>query len=313
MRGEPAIPASELAAQPRQTRFAAAVRSNLIRFGLLTLALATTWGLATLGPFALLIWLPALAMTLHGRLVLATLTIALSPPPVYFVCATADYLRGQAVIIEPGPAASISFNLDPELRCYRVTAGGVRMGHEWVKAWPNNGAVRLMSALFGPMPGAYQGPYPTQVQAERLFASAPVRIEPVLLLADRLELPDQTIHLEPGVGSSIFAGNGSPLDNNWIKVNPKVIAEWDSRIVSATAAVWQKQCLVIRLERKLMISDQPQQASIDLISSTPGDQSVEYVYTTLTLVDIDSGKAFAVYADVAPANPPSGAIQPQPW
>lgn len=314
MRGEPANPANLHAAQSRHLFCTANIRSNVIRFGLLGLALGTTWGLATLGPFAILIWLPALALTIHGRLVLATLTIALSPPPVYFVQATADYIRGDAVLIEAGPAASINHNLDPDLRCYRVTTGGMHMGDEWVKAWPNNGAVRLMSAFFGPMANTYQGAYPTQVEAERLFAASPsVLIEPILLLADRLELPDRTITLQPGVGSAIFAGNNSALEIDWEAVHPRLITAWDHQIVSATASIWQEQCLLIRVERKLPIDDQTKPSTVDLISMQLADSDVEYVHTTLTLIDVDTGKPFAVYAGVAPASPPDLAIHAQPW
>ncbi len=300
----------------RCDRLKPSLKRNINRFTVLGVALGATWTLAALGPFAILIWLPALVLTIHGRLVLATLTIAFSPPPVYFAQATTDYFRGNAVVIEIGTRTAGDRNLDPDLRCYRVQTGAIKTGDEWVRAWPNNGAVKLMIAMFGPMPGTYHGPYPTIHEAERLFeAQAPVRFEPVALLGDRIELPNRTIRLATGVGSTIFSGSSSGHTIDWREVDPKLISAWDYQIVSAAASMWGDTCLVIRLDRRIATDQDYWQDAATIRTISSGDQvpSVKYVHTTFTLVDIETGRPFAIYTGVGQGSTPHVTIEPRPW
>lgn len=75
-------------------------------------------------------------------------------------------LRGKGM---PGPGYS---NLDRALRCGQSSGGCVVTGHEPFTILPNNLVLHTLGALFGPMPGAYDGPYPTEEEAFALLAAA---------------------------------------------------------------------------------------------------------------------------------------------
>ncbi len=82
------------------------------------------------------------------------------------------YLTGTASLQGrgmPGPGYS---NLDRTLRCRQSSGGCVVTGHEPFTILPNNLVLLTLGALFGPMPGAYDGPYPTAEEAFALLEAA---------------------------------------------------------------------------------------------------------------------------------------------
>jgi hypothetical protein len=83
------------------------------------------------------------------------------------------YLRGTATLEYTGyPGYGYGYgngNLDPASRAPWGTTGCRRSGFEALTHGPNNVAIRTLGALFGPMPGSYDGPYPTSVEARRIL------------------------------------------------------------------------------------------------------------------------------------------------
>jgi hypothetical protein len=75
-------------------------------------------------------------------------------------------LRGKGM---PGPGYS---NLDRTLRCRQSSGGCVVTGHEPFTILPNNLVLLALGAVFGSMPGGYDGPYPTEEDAFLLLENA---------------------------------------------------------------------------------------------------------------------------------------------
>ncbi|MCH9679877.1 MAG: hypothetical protein K0V04_00460 [Deltaproteobacteria bacterium] len=69
-----------------------------------------------------------------------------------------DYLDGTAYLRRRGLLAG--HDLDPELRIYAESSGCVVDGSEPLFNTPYNAVVSWMIRTWGPMPGAYDGPYP---------------------------------------------------------------------------------------------------------------------------------------------------------
>ena len=105
--------------------------------------------------------------------------IGLSPfvlvPALFFGWGILRYVAGSAVVMTYGMPGLEFDNLDPELRCHRSTSGCVVDGSEGFRHWPNNAAVLLMTRIFGTMPGAYRGAYPTRSEVAALLANDPRR------------------------------------------------------------------------------------------------------------------------------------------
>lgn len=101
-------------------------------------------------------------------------TIALSPfvlvPVVFFGWGVLSYAAGRASLMTYGMPGPEFDNLDRESRCYWSTSGCVVDGSEPFRHAPNNAAVRMMIAMFGPMSGMYRGAYPTKVEVVALLA-----------------------------------------------------------------------------------------------------------------------------------------------
>ena len=101
-------------------------------------------------------------------------TIALSPfvlvPVLFFGGGVLGYAAGRASLMTYGMPGPEFDNLDRELRCYWSTSGCVVDGSEPLRHAPNNAGVRMMIGLFGPMPGAYRGAYPTKSEVVGLLA-----------------------------------------------------------------------------------------------------------------------------------------------
>jgi hypothetical protein len=75
------------------------------------------------------------------------------------------YCRGTASFVGVGYPGYELGNLDPRSRVPSTTSGCMVSGFEIFTHAPNNAAITMMATLFGPMPGAYHGPYPDREQA----------------------------------------------------------------------------------------------------------------------------------------------------
>jgi hypothetical protein len=63
----------------------------------------------------------------------------------------------------------------------------VGWGIEPLTQRPNNAAVSWLGSVFGPMRGAYRGPYPTKPEALALLADAPAIAGPAALHVEELD------------------------------------------------------------------------------------------------------------------------------
>jgi hypothetical protein len=111
----------------------------------------------------------ATAFAFRHKVRTGVLLLGLSPlpliPALAFLGGATTYVAGSAVLKTYGMPDPEFGNLDPQGRCRRRTSGCVVDGSEVFTQGPNNVAVRLMIRLFGPMSGAYTGPYPTRHEA----------------------------------------------------------------------------------------------------------------------------------------------------
>ena len=64
------------------------------------------------------------------------------------------------------------WNLEPITRAPRWNGGCVMFGHELLTAIPNNAGIDAMGSVFGRMPSAYDGPYPSRAATKEIVESA---------------------------------------------------------------------------------------------------------------------------------------------
>jgi len=138
-------------------------------------ALVMTWTLSALSVLSILgfvVWLACIILAAcHRRSRLALLTCFVSPYAVAFFFALLSYASGTGRIMRTGHPPW-TYALDRYTRAPPTTSGCIASGNEWVWQEPNNLALRMMATLFGPMPGSYQGPYPTAGEATDTLANA---------------------------------------------------------------------------------------------------------------------------------------------
>lgn len=140
-------------------------------------ALLITWTLSALSVLSVLgfvVWLVCITLAAcHRRFRLALLACVASPYAVAFFFALLSYASGTGSIMGTGHPAW-TYALDRYTRAPPTTSGCIVSGNEWVWQESNNLALRMMATLFGPMPGSYQGPYPTAAEATDTLANADV-------------------------------------------------------------------------------------------------------------------------------------------
>lgn len=88
------------------------------------------------------------------------------------------YATGTGVLLVCGFPNMESTNLDPKLRCFRTSSGCRINCSEFLTQTPNNLAMELLTRVFGPMPGAYRGPYPNFDEALRTLQTSSLRFPP---------------------------------------------------------------------------------------------------------------------------------------
>jgi tetratricopeptide (TPR) repeat protein len=93
-----------------------------------------------------------------------------------FAWGTWGYLSGGGSLRGFGRPDAEYSNLDPTCRCPRVSSGCVINGSEFLTHNPNNLAIEILTKIFGPMRGAYAGPYPSREEALRTLESAQTQL-----------------------------------------------------------------------------------------------------------------------------------------
>lgn len=155
---------------------------------------------------------------------LATLLLA-SPFAVACGFAALSYARGVAHFWTTGLPDATFHNVDPSTRYQSTSSGCIVNGSEWVLHLPNNATLRALHFLFGPMPGAYDGPYPSGKDIQSALASAsPLDWQDLEL--DTVSVDQSTIPLRRGVGSNLVAAL-QPRSN---QPHPS-IALWQGRVL----------------------------------------------------------------------------------
>jgi hypothetical protein len=228
------------------------------------------------GPLLVLIFfIPILYFVFKWQFISAVLYVLLSPVAVFFYLGAVDYSRGTAVIIFKGLPRNSGMNLDPELRCPKSNAGCVIQEYEWMEIPPYNTAVLGLHHLFGPMRGAYTGPYPTKEETFMALRTADT-INLNELIMDKGVIGSQEIKLESGVGRKLLTRLSiqyavEAKDSNEIK-------NFINNIGPVKGTVWKEKCLILRI---------------------PGDfdyfEKHESKSARIALIDCERGRPFAYY------------------
>lgn len=195
-------------------------------------ALALAWATVLFG-IAFFLALPLLLafvklLASQRRWWLLSALVGLSPITIAAAIGAASYFCGSARLLVSGLPSLELYNVDPETRFQTVSTGCIVNGAEPVWQIPNNVTLRVMRSLLGPMPGAYDGPFPSRRDAEDTLANA-VHVQWDDLKTDSVPLPTRRIRLRPGLGSR-FAD---------------VLAA--SSPAQPRAALWRERVLVLQL------------------------------------------------------------------
>lgn len=172
------------------------------------LSLAIIWLLFVFAPiigfFLLLIAVTVAIIIRRKEWKHALLLLALSPhvivTPIVFVRGVKSYREGTAVIKYIGEyfgrSNEIFRSIDPVYRCGRTTCGGIAISHERWTSPVNNYAIKWAAERYGPMPGSYQGPYPSYPETQEILATSAVMIDALEIMKGRAVFPDRTIELD---------------------------------------------------------------------------------------------------------------------
>jgi hypothetical protein len=196
-----------------------------------------------LGPASILVPVIPVVLIFMRRPWAALVCVLLSPVGVGFANGVVRYCRGEAYLLYEGLPGTQSHNLDRELRCEQYSSGCLISGNEWLTHGPNNAAVRLMTRWFGPEPGTYRGPYPTE--AEALAAVAGGTVVPLAeVRADRIRVGNRVVRLDTGVGQGLLRAGGACYDPALPGNDAATIA---GEMGPIRATVWGDSCLIVRI------------------------------------------------------------------
>lgn len=168
---------------------------------LVALLLAWAGAISGLATLLALVVLPIFCAFLFMRRHWAALGLlaALSPVAVAAAVAITRYFSGSARLLSVGLPSVATFNVDRQTRFQHSSTGCMVDGSELVWQLPNNAALRLLSATFGPMRGAYDGPFPSPAESDAaLAAAAPVSWEDIR--TDAVPVGGRRVQLRPGLG-----------------------------------------------------------------------------------------------------------------
>lgn len=221
----------------------------------------------------------AVCLVARRRWVALGVLIVLSPVFVSFVLGAVGYATGTAKLRSMGLPGTEFHNPDRQTRCGRQTGGSLVNGGEFIWHTPNNAAVRLMAAMFGPVPGSYDGPYPTRAEAVAALEEA----EDVPLgdlMRDSVEIGRQETLLGDLVGARLLQQLPIRVLAENIAAGRDVDEQERQFYGQVTGAIWRQRCLILRIPSDMRYG----------LPDGPGPASAMIV-----LIDRQAGRPFAYY------------------
>lgn len=168
------------------------------------------------------------------------LFLGTSPFVAASVAAMSVYASGAAYVRTTGYADPRLDNVSP-LTGYQTRSRGCLVdGTEWVRDFPHNLTLLALRIVFGPMPGAYDGPYPNDQEiSEALREAVPVKLED--LEREVLTANQRTHRLRPGLGDSLISA---------LRLEPG--------LPRASVSTWEDRVLLMRIDSEFAdLSDEP--------------------------------------------------------
>lgn len=232
-----------------------------------------TWLVALFDPtgmvFLFTVPIVAVRWIVHRRWPTALLYLLLLPTTLTAIQAVADYRAGTARLRYSGLPGTSFHNEDPTFRCGRASYGCIVSGGEWITQLPYNTTVAMLVRCFGYMPGAYDGPYPSEEETKAALSGAQA-IDWKTLEAGMVTVGGDHVRLADGVGKTLLERSlfSSYIDSDW---------RWrDGRKrPSVTATSWRDRCLLLSIPAILM--------------------SEEKESAMLVVIDRNNGRPFAYY------------------
>ena len=139
-------------------------------------------------------------------------------------------------------------HLDQDFRCHWNTSGCVLSGFEPLTHLPNNATITLLVKTFGPMPGAYSGPFPSKAEAFRWCTVA---------------------HKIP-IGPSVF------VDGRKIHISEHILKECNRFGREARITTCGERCLIIGGQTYGDLPDSEQGPLDILVIDVPNDRIVAH-------------------------------------
>lgn len=152
-------------------------------------------------------------------------------------------------------------HIDKHTRAEWVTLGCEIFGYEPMITGPNNAAISAMTTIFGPMRGAYVGPYPNASEAQKALESA-MEVSPYFSLAHKsvvVEMYGVDFYLYPYVARHYLGTRD------------------DSRRARKTrAALVENRCLILEVLSGGESAESAQEKDIYLFDARNGDMLCHY-------------------------------------
>jgi hypothetical protein len=152
-----------------------------------------------------------------------------SPFAFAAVFAAVTYARGSARLLTVGLPGPDFYNVNPSTRYQSSSSGCIVDGSEWVLQLPNNLTLLALRAVLGPMPGAYDGPYPTDDEITGALRSA-APLNWAELERDNVSVGGGLVPLRTGIGSDLA----------------KTLRTDASDAIGPSLALWQERVLLLR-------------------------------------------------------------------
>ena len=215
------------------------------------------------------------------RWVALTVLLLLLPFSVAFVLGAIRYARGTATLLLYAEELDTeSYNPDRQVRCPRWSPTYPSSGAVFFWTVPNNAAVRLMAALFGPMPGSYDGPYPTREEALAALADGEtVALED--LLRGVVPIGEKEFHLDAYVGRAMVSR--LPIDSlaDGVTRGEPVNEDKQEAFGRISGASWRNRCLILRIPSGTSVAE-------------PGTAKEEPAM--IVAIDGEAGRPFAYFS-----------------
>lgn len=201
--------------------------------------LAAVWVTVIIWPLA-----PLMVVPMGGILVLAAVRrsfviaalLLVSPSGISLIAGVADWFSERPSFHFMGLPSPRADNLDPASRCFHATGGCLVSGGEWLIQGPHNLGLGLMVRLLGPPRTTYDGPYPTQAEADELTKdAAPTAVAE--FVDGSVRLGTNTLTLSRDYAQTLAMDAGAFCFD----------CELDNSQASVRAAMYGARCLLIRL------------------------------------------------------------------